>query len=45
MVVVIIVSVSLYINIANVSAYLTDLSSIPSVGQSMCPERVLWQNG
>ena len=50
-----VVSASLSINIASVSANGVDLSPIPSVGLSVCvcrsvclpvcPESVLWQNG
>jgi len=47
-----IISASLSINIASVSAHLTDRSPSPSVDlcvclsvQSVCPESVLWQNG
>ena len=42
-------SASLSINIASVSAYLTDMSPSPSVGRSVCRsvclKSVLWQNG
>ena len=42
-----IISASLSINIASVSADGVDLSPSPSVGRSvcLCPESVLWQNG
>jgi len=47
--IIVIMSVSLFINIASVSAYLTDLSPSQSVGLSVCLsvslESELWQNG
>jgi len=45
----VVISALLSVNKVSISAYLTDLSSIPSVGWSLCvsvyPESVLWQNG
>jgi len=33
------------LNITSISANGVDMSPIQSVGQSVCPESVLWQNG